>query len=126
MAKIQASQLVQRNAERFKALGHPIRLSILRLIVQGPESGTPAGEIQNQVGIPASTLSHHLACLFETGLVQVDREGTFLRYRADFKTLHALTEYLWKGCCSGASKALSDRPEACCGAKVRKGEPPRI
>ncbi len=113
------------NAERFKALGHPIRLSILRLVVQGPEIGTPAGEIQDQVGIPASTLSHHLACLLETELVQVAREGTFLRYRADFRTLRALTEYLWKGCCSGGPKAAPlDRPATCCGVKVRKS--PRI
>ena len=80
----------------LKALGHPVRLSILRLIVQGPEAGTPAGEIQEHVGIPASTLSHHLACLAEGELVQVEREGTFLRYRADFATLQSLTEYLWE------------------------------
>jgi len=112
------SNLVQESAERLKALGHPIRLSILRLIVQGPEDGTPAGEIQEQVGIPASTLSHHLSCLAEAQLVQVEREGTFLRYRADFRTLRALTEYLWKGCCSGGAK-VEERPKACCGAKVR-------
>jgi DNA-binding transcriptional ArsR family regulator len=112
------TNLVQENAERFKALGHPLRLSILRLIVQGPEDGTPAGEIQEHVGIPASTLSHHLSCLAEAALVLVEREGTFLRYRADFRTLRTLTEYLWKGCCSGGTKA-EERPKACCGAKVR-------
>ena len=103
----------------LKALAHPVRLSILRLIVQGPEAGTPAGEIQDQVGIPASTLSHHLACLSEGGLVQVEREGTFLRYRADFRTLRALTDYLWKDCCAGGTQA-EERPRACCGVKVRK------
>jgi len=103
----------------LKALGHPVRLSILRLIVQGPEAGTPAGEIQEQVGIPASTLSHHLACLAEGELVQVEREGTFLRYRADFRTLRALTDYLSKDCCASGTQA-EDRPKACCGAKVRK------
>lgn len=115
------SDLVHENAERLKALGHPVRLSILRRIVQGLEDGTPAGEIQEHVGIPASTLSHHLSCLAEAELVQVEREGTFLRYRADFRTLRALTEYLWKGCCSGGTKAapLEERPKACCGAKVR-------
>lgn len=90
--------LVDGNAERFKALGHPVRLAILRRIVQGPEAGTPAGEIQEHVGIPASTLSHHLACLSESDLVLVEREGTFLRYRANFRTLRALTDYLWKDC----------------------------
>jgi ArsR family transcriptional regulator, arsenate/arsenite/antimonite-responsive transcriptional repressor len=113
------------NAERLRALGHPIRLSVLRLVVQGPEEGTPAGEIQEHVGIPASTLSHHLACLSETELVQVEREGTFLRYRANFGTLRALTEYLWKDCCSGGAKstASEERPRACCGARVRAATP---
>ena len=119
MPDIHEAVQVEENAERFKALGHPIRLSILRLIVQGPQGGTPAGEIQEQVGIPASTLSHHLSCLAETALVQADREGTFLRYRADFQTLRALTEYLWKDCCSGGSKGASiqARSKACCDVK---------
>lgn len=110
---------VEINAERLKALGHPLRLSTLRLIVQGPEAGTPAGEIQEAVGIPASTLSHHLACLSEASLVQVEREGTFLRYRADFKTLRALTDYLWQDCCSGG-QTPEPLPKSCCGVKPRK------
>jgi hypothetical protein len=48
----------------------------------------------------------------------VDRDGNILRYRADFRTLHALTEYLWKDCCSGGDKAASEPPMACCGAKA--------
>jgi ArsR family transcriptional regulator, arsenate/arsenite/antimonite-responsive transcriptional repressor len=111
---------LERNSERLKALGHPVRLSILRLVVQGHEDGTPAGTIQEKVGIPASTLSHHLATLAEADLVQVEREGTTLRYRADFKTLHTLTDYLWKDCCSGGRKADVMRPEKCCGATVSK------
>jgi ArsR family transcriptional regulator, arsenate/arsenite/antimonite-responsive transcriptional repressor len=95
------ANLLERNAECFKALGHPIRLAIIRLIVQGSREGTPAGEIQDSLGIPASTLSHHLACLSETRLVQVERDGTTLRYRADFPTLHALVGYLWEDCCKG-------------------------
>ena len=105
--------------ESLKALAHPVRLSILRFIVQGHEAGTPAGEIQAHVGIPASTLSHHLACLAEGGLVQVEREGTVLRYRADFRTLRALTDYLWKDCCAGGHTREA-RPKACCGVKGRK------
>lgn len=118
MPDSQATTLVHTNAERFKALGHPIRLAILRMVVQGPEAGTPAGEIQAQVGIPASTLSHHLACLSETGLVAVERDGSFLRYRADFPTLRTLTEYLWQDCCAGATRpaAPAPQPKACCGA----------
>ncbi|MBP1626075.1 MAG: Transcriptional regulator, ArsR family protein [Holophagaceae bacterium] len=104
---------IEQNAERFKALGHPLRLFILRLVVQGPEGGTPAGEIQERVGIPASTLSHHLACLASTQLLRVEREGTTLRYRADFPTLHTLTDYLWQDCCSGG-QGSAEVPTPCC------------
>lgn len=104
---------VEQAAERLKALGHPVRLSILRRVVQGPEAGTPAGELQSRLDIPASTLSHHLATLADAGLVQVAREGTTLRYRAAFEVLHALTDYLWQDCCSGGRIADPD-PSPCC------------
>jgi DNA-binding transcriptional ArsR family regulator len=105
---------VEQAAERLKALGHPVRLSVLRSVVQGPEAGTPAGELQARLDIPASTLSHHLATLAEAGLVLVAREGTTLRYRADYGVLRALTEYLWQDCCSGGV-APEPNPSPCCG-----------
>lgn len=86
-------------SERLAALGHPVRLGILRQIVQGPSAGTPAGEIQQSLGIPASTLSHHLGTLSSARLVQVERQGTTLRYRADFETLRELTAFIWEDCC---------------------------
>ena len=109
---------VEQAAEQLKALGHPVRLSILRRVVQGPEAGTPAGELQTRLDIPASTLSHHLATLAEAGLVAVTREGTTLRYRAEYGVLRALTEYLWQDCCSGGTNAKSDpnsKLTPCCG-----------
>jgi len=104
---------VEQAAEQLKALGHPVRLSILRRVVQGPVAGTPAGELQSRLEIPASTLSHHLATLSDAGLVQVAREGTTLRYRADFDVLRALTDYLWQDCCSGGTSLESDS-QTCC------------
>ena len=108
--------LLAQNSDRFKALGHPVRLAILRLIVQGHQEGTPAGEIQTAIGIPASTLSHHLACLAETGLVLVEREGTTLRYRAHFDALHRLMDYLWADCCKGGRAGSTDScsDSGCC------------
>lgn len=106
--------LLEQNAERMKALGHPVRLAILRLVVQGRPEGTAAGAIQEHMGIPASTLSHHLACLAETGLLCVERDGTTLRYRAHFDTLHSLTQYLWEDCCK-AGRACADTSTTCCG-----------
>jgi DNA-binding transcriptional ArsR family regulator len=108
---------VEQAAEQLKALGHPVRLAILRSVVQGPEAGTPAGDLQTRLDIPASTLSHHLATLSEAGLVAVAREGTTLRYRADFTALLALTQYLWQDCCSGGADVKprgTSKPTPCC------------
>lgn len=93
------SRQLERMAERLAALGHPIRLAILRRVVQGPEEGTPAGEIQQHLKIPASTLSHHLSTLSGADLITADRQGTTLRYRAQFSVLHQLSDYLWEDCC---------------------------
>ena len=114
--------LLDQNADRFKALGHPVRLAILCLIVQGHPDGTPAGVIQEAVGIPPSTLSHHLACLSESALVLVEREGTTLRYRAHFDALHRLMDYLWQDCCKGGESCLAS-DLGCCSADQGNATP---
>lgn len=103
-----------RALEGFKALGHPVRLAILRFIIQGHEAGTHVGDIQARVGIPASTLSHHLACLAQAGLVTAHREGTFLRYGADFRALKGLVDFLMQDCCAGG-RLPADVP--CCATR---------
>ena len=86
-------------AEQLSALGHPVRLSILRFVVQAGDDGAPAGEIQAHVDLPASTLSHHLKRLSEAGLLSARGEGTFHYYSADYTALRRLTDYLWEDCC---------------------------
>lgn len=102
---VTAKQL-ERHAEQLGALGHPVRLSILRYVVQGQADGTAAGEIQAKLDIPASTLSHHLERLASAGLLRSRREGTFIYYSADYEELKALTNYLWEDCCK--------RGKGCC------------
>ena len=96
--------LVQR-AEAFKALGHPSRLEVLRALVRGEEAGTPVGRIQQCLGIPASTLSHHLECLASVGLISSERDGTRMLYKVEFDALHGLTDYLWEDCCKATTQA---------------------
>ena len=93
---------------RLKALGHPARLAIVRMVVQGPVEGTPVGELQAQLAIPGSTLSHHLADLTRAGLLKATRQGTTIRYAACFDQLRALTSYLWEDCCGSGSR------DVCC------------
>ncbi|MFO0667431.1 MAG: metalloregulator ArsR/SmtB family transcription factor [Polyangiaceae bacterium] len=93
------------HAEQLAALGHPVRLAIVRHVVQAGAEGAAVGEIQAKLDVPASTLSHHLDRLARTGLVASRREGTFLFYSPVFPALRALTDYLWEDCCKGGRKA---------------------
>jgi ArsR family transcriptional regulator, arsenate/arsenite/antimonite-responsive transcriptional repressor len=90
---------LERHAEQLSALGHPVRLSILRFVVQGGPEGTAAGEIQAHVDLPASTLSHHLKRLVDAGLLKSRSEGTFHYYSPELSSLRALTDYVWEDCC---------------------------
>ncbi len=87
-------------AERFAALGSDVRVRILRLLLAAHPQGLVVGDIQAQLGIPSSTLSHHLDKLKSQDLVQVRRERQFLRYTANTKTLQAILEFLFAECCS--------------------------
>ena len=96
---------LEKRATQLGALAHPVRLAILRFVVQGDPSGTAAGEIQEHVKLPASTLSHHLKRLSSAGLLRSRSEGTFLYYAADFGALQTLTSYLWEDCCKRGKAA---------------------
>ena len=89
---------------RLKALAHGSRLAIVRVVVQGPSAGTPAGEVQARLGIPGSTLSHHLSELTQAGLLKPVRQGTTIRYAACFEALRDLTSYLWEDCCGSGCR----------------------
>lgn len=90
---------LERHAEQLSALGHPVRLQVLRFVVQGGGDGTAAGDIQAHVGLPASTLSHHLKRLVDAGLLTSRSEGTYHYYAPDYGALRMLTNYLWEDCC---------------------------
>ena len=97
--------LVTRSADRFSALGAEPRLQILRSLLASHPSGMIAGDIQDELDIPASTLSHHLEKLKQVGLVTVRREGTFLWYTADTRSLGEVLNFLYEQCCT-RSKAV--------------------
>jgi DNA-binding transcriptional ArsR family regulator len=87
-------------ASRFAALGHEMRLDIIRRLLASHPAGMVAGEIQQEMGIPASTLSHHLDALRQEGLVEQRREGRFLRYMANDRGLRDLVDFLYVECCT--------------------------
>jgi len=87
-------------APKFAALGHEVRLAIVRLLLSANPQGLVVGEIQQELDIPPSTLSHHLDALQREGLVAVTREGKYLRYRADAVGLKDLLAFLYAECCT--------------------------
>ena len=92
--------LVTRSADRFAALGAEPRLAILRLLLSAHPGGLIAGEVQEELDIPASTLSHHLEKLKQVGLVNVQREGTFLWYSANTDSLREVLGFHYEECCT--------------------------
>lgn len=108
---------VARYADMFAAIGTEARLRILRLLLAAHPHGLVAGEVQAELDIPASTLSHHLEKLRHEGLVTVQREGTFLRYAANADALRDLLGFLYAECCT-RSRAVSPKPVAWAGPRV--------
>jgi DNA-binding transcriptional ArsR family regulator len=89
-----------RFADMLAAMGTEPRLRIIRLLLSAHPNGMVVGEIQSELGIPASTLSHHLEKLKNEDLVKVQRESTFLRYSANAEALQDLLTFLYAECCT--------------------------
>lgn len=100
---------VARYADMFSAMGTEPRLRIMQLLLSAHPDGLVVGEIQQELDIPNSTLSHHLDKLKAEGLVSVRRESTFLHYTADTEALQELLRFLYAECCT-RNKAL--KPES--------------
>lgn len=88
-------------AQCLEKLGNPTRLEIVRLLVRAGKDGLPVGDIRRHMGIPASTLSHHILHLVTGGLIRQVREGRVLRCRLDFALMQALVDMLTEECCAG-------------------------
>jgi DNA-binding transcriptional ArsR family regulator len=84
----------------FAAIGTEPRLRIVRLLLSAHPEGMVVGDIQSELGIPNSTLSHHLEKLKNEELVTVRREGTFLWYSANTDALQQLLSFLYAECCT--------------------------
>ena len=97
----------------FSAMGTEARLRIVQLLLSAHPEGMVVSEIQEELEIPNSTLSHHLDKLKNEGLVQVRRESTFLRYTADTGALQQLLQFLYAECCT-RNKALKPEQVTCC------------
>ena len=105
---------VTRYADMFAAMGAEPRLRIIQLLLTAHPQGLVVGDIQDELGIPASTLSHHLDKLKNEELVNVRREGTFLWYTANTEALQELINFLYAECCT-RNKAFEPGKLVCIG-----------
>lgn len=105
---------VMRYADMFAAMGAEPRLKIMRLLLSAHPEGRVVGELGEELDIPNSTLSHHLDKLKNEDLITVQREGTFLRYRANCESLTELLGFLYAECCT-RNKAVEPKQIVCCG-----------
>jgi ArsR family transcriptional regulator len=91
---------VAKFADMFSAIGTEPRLRIMQLLLSAHPEGLVVGEIQEELDIPNSTLSHHLDKLKAEDLVNVRRESTFLHYTANTGALQELLQFLYSECCT--------------------------
>jgi DNA-binding transcriptional ArsR family regulator len=103
-----SSEQIIRYADMFAAMGNDARLRIMRLLLSAHPLGMIVGDIQAELGIPNSTLSHHLDKLKNEDLVCVRREGTFLWYTANTEALQEILTFLYAECCT-RNKAIEPK-----------------
>ncbi len=100
---------ITRYADMFAAMGTESRLRIMQLLLSAHPGGMVVGEIQEELGVSASNLSHHLDKLKNEELIAVERQGTFLRCTANTRTLQELLGFLYAECCT---RNQAVKPEA--------------
>ena len=109
-----SSEQVARYADMFTAMGTEPRLRIMQLLLSAHPDGLVVGEIQSELGIPNSTLSHHLEKLKNEDLVKVRRDSTFLWYTANTEALEELLGFLYAECCTRNKAIQPDKIVTLC------------
>lgn len=100
----------------FSALSQPTRLDTVRLLVRAGDEGLPAGEVAAQLGVRHNLMSNHFRVLTHAGLIDSERQGRSIIYRARYSALRALLSFLMTDCCSGVPEivdGLNNGTEAC-------------
>ena len=91
-------------AQALASLGHEARLGVYRVLVRAGDTGLTVGQLVEELGLPASTLAHHLRMLVQSGLVIQERHGREGINRPDFAAMSRITSYLQEECCSGVQR----------------------
>lgn len=103
-------------SKMFEALSSEVRLDLFRLLVKNAPEGLVAGEIARFLDLPSTNLSFHLKALVHSGLAEVEKEGRFMRYKANIPLMLAIIAYLTEECCA-------NDPEQCLHFREESGIP---
>src|SRR5664279_5174509 len=114
MAALPTEDEITRFADMFSAMGAGPRLRIMRVLLSAHPDGMVVSEIGAELGIPASTLSHHLDKLKNEDLVKVRRDGTYLWYTASTESLEELLGFLYAECCTRNKAVKPERITTIC------------
>tara|TARA_Y100000815_G_scaffold77635_1_gene66680 strand:+ start:9999 stop:10352 length:354 start_codon:yes stop_codon:yes gene_type:complete len=103
----------------FESLSSSLRLDVYRLLVKQGNAGLVAGEIAATLDVPPTNLSFHLKALTQAGMLTVQQEGRFQRYRANIPLMLELIAYLTEECCAGHPEQCADmRTQSSCTPSV--------
>jgi len=87
--------------ENLQSLAQETRLRVFRLLVRAGPNGLAAGDVAARLGVPAATMSFHLAHLARAGLIAAARDGRSIHYSANFAAMRRLLDFLMEDCCQG-------------------------
>lgn len=99
---------IENAAKVLKELGHPTRLALFRILVKGGYEGVAVGQLQEELQIPGSTLSHHISALVSAGIISQRREGRVLYCVPDYQLLQGLVHFLQDQCCSAQRPKIEE------------------
>jgi DNA-binding transcriptional ArsR family regulator len=112
---------IQDAIPKLAALAHETRLSVFRLVIGAGHKGLAAGDIGAALGVPAPTLSFHLAQLTQAGLLERRRNSRSIIYTVDFEGVQGLFQYLAADCCEGRPELCGFETESCTSTVKKKG-----
>ena len=117
-------EIIARYADMLAAMGNESRLRITQLLLTAHPVGMVVNELQQELGLTPSNLSHHLEKLRHEGVVNMKREGTFLRYTANTGAIEELLGFIYHDCCSRSNALASERifERKGCGAHCQSSE----
>lgn len=99
---MQAKTIAEETAARMlAALGSAVRLRLFKVLLRAGREGMNVSDLQRELGIPASTLAHHLATIADAGLIAQERRGRELICTARYDEVRKVSTYLMAECCVG-------------------------